>query len=428
MAENADVLVIGAGIAGLAAARSLQGHHRTVVLEARQRAGGRLLGTTHPESGEPIELGGAYVAVDRQPVMRDLIAETGTIMRPRETGATPAFVVDGQSRPISALPIDVLLDLERLLFRMLEAAELFDLALPLPEQQLASLDVPFREFLEAETGPTAAASLVEAFFTQLAGAPADVISATWPVGLIAWRGRSILAMLTSKVMQFEKGTADFIDRLAAGLDVRLDCAVVSVDSSEDRVRVGLADGRSFEARAAVLAVPVNALGGIALTPALPAVVDGYLRRGHPGAGQKMWIRARGLASAVTVTTTDPRMLHVTTDRIVDGISHLVAFGLADALDAADVEAVRDALAAVLPDAVLLDVTFHDWTKDPWAQGTWMVHRPGEYTLAGELARKRGPVVFAGSDLADRWAGNMEGAAQSGIRAARAVSEALAAAR
>lgn len=425
MVENVDVVVIGAGIAGLVAARSLTGRHRTVVLEARPRVGGRLLGTVHAETGEPIELGGAYVAVNRQPAMRDLIAQTATPMRPRANGATPTFLLNGQAHAISALPSDVLLDLERLLFRLMEAAELFDPRLSLAQQQLDSLDIPFRDFLQAETGPTTASALVEAFFTQLAGARADVISATWPVGLIAWRGKSILAMLTSEVMQFEHGTSDFVGRLAADLDLRLGCPVVSVEDRDDDVRVELADGSSIHARAAVLAVPVNALRDIALTPRLPIALDAYVRRGHPGAGQKMWLRAQGLSAAVTVTTTDPRMLHITTDRLVDGISHLVAFGLAQALDASDVEAVREALRAALPAAELLDVSFHDWTADPWSQGTWMVHRPAEYTTVGELSRTRGRLVFAGSDVADSWAGNMEGAAQSGMRAADAVDESLA---
>lgn len=422
--ESADVVVVGAGIAGLAAARTLHQRFATVVVEARTRMGGRLFGTIHPETGDPVELGGAYVAVERQPVMRELIAQTATAMRPRPSTAPPAFVIEGQAVPLAALPVDAMLDLERLLFRLLTAAERFDLDLPLARQEIAELDVPFREFLEAETGPTVASRLVESYFTQLAGAPADVVSATWPVGLIAWRGKSILAMLTSKVMQFEKGTAEFVRKLGEDLDVRLGCAVTAVQDLGDRVRVDLSDGRSLLARAVIVAVPVNALGAMAISPELPEALREYLSQGHPGTGQKLWIRARGLDSPVTVTTSDSRLLHVTTDRIVDGVNHLVGFGLAGALDATQTGVVGEALAAVLPDAELLDVTFHDWTADPWSQGTWMVHRPGEYALLGELTHARGRIAFAGSDVADQWAGNMEGAAQSGRRAAAAVIDIL----
>ena len=59
--------------------------------------------------------------------------------------------------------------------------------------------------------------------------------------------------------------------------------------------------------------------------------------------------------------------------------------------------------------------------DEFARGTWAIHRPGWYT--SHHAAMRGPeqgMVFAGSDLADGWSGFVDGAIESGLRAAHQV--------
>src|SRR5215469_7256828 len=72
-----DIAVIGAGIAGLAAARTLaEGKHNVVLIEAQNRVGGRLLTTRDPSTDLPIELGAEFVH-GRPPELLDLIREAG---------------------------------------------------------------------------------------------------------------------------------------------------------------------------------------------------------------------------------------------------------------------------------------------------------------------------------------------------------------
>jgi monoamine oxidase len=99
---------------------------------------------------------------------------------------------------------------------------------------------------------------------------------------------------------------------------------------------------------------------------------------------------------------------------------LIGFGLdATAIDATDLRAVQVAMDAILPGYVVLDATAHDWLNDPYARGTWAIHRPGWYTrFHGEMRRPEGSVVLAGSDLANGWAGFMDGAIESGLTSAR----------
>jgi monoamine oxidase len=103
---------------------------------------------------------------------------------------------------------------------------------------------------------------------------------------------------------------------------------------------------------------------------------------------------------------------------------LVTFGaVAAGLDPGDLDAVQAAIDALVPaDVEVLDATWHDWATDEFTRGTWAAHRPGWFADGHHAAMRspEGRVVFAGSDLADGWSGFVDGAIESGLRAARDV--------
>jgi monoamine oxidase len=112
-----------------------------------------------------------------------------------------------------------------------------------------------------------------------------------------------------------------------------------------------------------------------------------------------------------------------TDRILaDGSQLLIGFGRdAAVVDMDDHAALQRALDELFPGLEILAATTHDWLADEFARGTWAIHRPGWYT--SHHAAMRGPeqgMVFAGSDLADGWSGFVDGAIESGLRAAHQV--------
>ena len=116
-----------------------------------------------------------------------------------------------------------------------------------------------------------------------------------------------------------------------------------------------------------------------------------------------------------------------TDRLLpDGSQLLVGFGRdAAAIDADDRPAVQRALDELVPGLELVDTIAHDWLADEFARGTWAIHRPGWYTRHHAAMRvPEGGLVFAGSDLADGWSGFVDGAIESGLRAARQVRSLL----
>jgi monoamine oxidase len=108
----------------------------------------------------------------------------------------------------------------------------------------------------------------------------------------------------------------------------------------------------------------------------------------------------------------------------DGTQLMIGFG-PDAMrcDATDLASVQRQLDAILPGYELLDATTHDWLGDEFSRGTWAIHRPGWYEHHHAAMRRPEPgMVFAGSDLADGWAGFIDGAIESGLRAGARAAE------
>ncbi len=78
-----------------------------------------------------------------------------------------------------------------------------------------------------------------------------------------------------------------------------------------------------------------------------------------------------------------------------------------------------------PDARIVATDAHDWNADEFSQGTWMAYRPGQLTrFHSAFQETEGRLAFAGSDLALGWAGWMDGAVETGARAAAQVEEML----
>jgi monoamine oxidase len=92
---------------------------------------------------------------------------------------------------------------------------------------------------------------------------------------------------------------------------------------------------------------------------------------------------------------------------------------ATALDIGDRGAVQRAVRSFLPDAEVLAICGHDWRRDPYSLETWAVFRPGQITRDEQhLRASEGRIFFAGAHTALRWTGFIDGAIESGIRAAQ----------
>jgi monoamine oxidase len=206
--------------------------------------------------------------------------------------------------------------------------------------------------------------------------------------------------------------------------VRLGAPVRAVAWSEAGVRVAT-DGAELEAAACVLAVPASVLGGIRFDPPLPAWKAETLGRVVYGHAAKLFVPLRRIPPPSAVLSV-PDHYWTWTACGADGTVQPVvsAFaGSAPALAALEVAGGpatwRRRLADLRPDLELEpDTVLSTWDDDPWVRAAYSIRtpafRPDDPDL---LARRIGPLHFAGEHTAGPWSGLMEGALRSGQRAA-----------
>ncbi len=426
----ADVIVIGAGLAGLVAARELEARGRAVlVLEARDRIGGRLWLQRGALRGLDLDMGGAWVA----DVQRFVWAEADRYGVVREHDALPASVRwrFGDERDTRALPVDVadLGELERAVAALLGAARRHDADRPPDAQGLEDLDVPASDWIAALRLPPRVEALLDFWVSACASARAADTSMLEFLRWISAADHSLWRHLEAAVLgwRFPAGTAALYEAVAAEVsgEVRLGTPVAAVEQDGDGVTVVTAAGERHRAARAVVTVPVGVLPSLAFSPPLSAAKRAAGERNHAGQGVKAWAIARGVPDDLCAmgqgTRFDFAAAMATSD---DGVL-LVCFGPSAAdLDVRDHAAVAEAVRELAPEAEVVAVRAHDWAGDPYARGTWAVLRPGQVHDAWSALRApEGRVHFAGAHTALRWPSFMDGAIESGHRVAEEVAAA-----
>ena len=403
-----DVAVVGAGPAGIAAARALAGSELSViVLEARDRVGGRA--HTVEAGGYALDLGCGWLhSCDENPLSG--LAEASGV----ELDHTPppwdrqAFDHEFSSADQAA-------------FR--EASAAFDERVA----QMAALpeDPPANAAFEpdARWNP-----LINAISGYLNGAAFDAVSLK---DYAAYRD-------TERNARAPTGYGALIAGLATGLDIRLGWPVERIDRTGDPI-VLTGPGGSVEARSVIVTVPTDILteGRLAFDPPLPD--KGEAADGLPlGLANKVHFLLDGAGEFPP----DSQLLG-RTDRAETCAYHLRPFGrpmielfgggaLAVALDAEGPGALeafgREELARLLGSAFpkrLTTLTETRWKSDPWSRGAYSYARPGRQPARAELARPvEDRIFFAGEACSEAFFGTAHGAWIEGERAAREVMAAL----
>lgn len=419
-----DVIVVGAGLAGLIAAREL-GHagQRVLVLEARDRLGGRVY--THQLGDHDVELGGAFVHWFQPHVFAEMTRYGLSHEVPPEPTRW-SYLSQGQMRHSTIE--DLLPRMEELFARVFGDAR--D-TLPLPHQPLmlaervAALDhLSVQDRIDDSDLSSEERDLVTAVLGTACSAPCSHVGLTAMMRWFSLPGWSFGLMLDA-VGLFPLRTADLVAALVRDgkPELRLSTPVAAIEQRDGQVVVTTRGGKEHSASLAVVAVPLNTLGAVEFSPALDAPKQLAVRQGQAGQGIKLWARVRGeLDPFFLMAPDDQPLTFLVTEQVMDdGRQLLVAFGPdAKRLPPGDDEAVRRAIGNLLPAHVQIEeVTGHDWCADEYSRGTWAVLRPGQLVDSlTALQAPHGRVVFASADLANGWNGFIDGAIESGLTAAR----------
>ncbi len=401
------MIVIGAGLAGLRAARDLAAAGRSVlVFEARDRVGGR--GFSSQLGGHLVELGGSWFTPDQHEVRREL-ERYGLAVRDYGGIDHARWYTDGTLRHGLPVPWAEVGALEAALLRVERDAR----AAAAGDRSAAALSAA--EYVGTFDPSPALRDFLLGWWLLMGGAPPEKGAASDALGAIAEHG-GLTGLLTCLAHGPEAGWSGLAEALAQapGVEVRMGEPVVSIEHGADAVACVTSTGERVSARALVLAVPINCLPAIAVTPPLPErarVAPGT----NAGAAVKVLMLARNVEPHGVAAGVASGLNWLYADREHDGVTLVIGFGWPDeSFDPAARADVERALGAFYPEAELVDWASHDWIGDPASRGTWLTAPAGHLELVDpERFRPIGRIAFAGSDVAFEQAGWFEGALRSG---------------
>lgn len=417
LSGSVDVVVVGAGLAGLRCAVDLATHGLdVVVVEARHRVGGRVWSHRFAD-GQVCERGAEFVDSHHAAVL-DLAAELGLRISDRESDVDiDSTLVDAGGRPVPM----------RLHATLADDVGRWEHVLQSLDPATASDDASLAALIDS-LGLSAVSRLVVGRDVRTEFMlPPEEISQRFAAHVTSRQtaGRREVHRIVGGNDQLAAGLARLCS--AAGGRVVLGAPVASVDADNGRVR--LVAGDVLEARAVVAAVPVPVLARL-----WPGIPSGLAALGY-GIGGKISVQFsrrlwRDLGRNGTVLS-DRRWGHLweTTDD-QDGDAGVLTNLLAShdgAAFAALPEAPEQLLAEIeriFPGARGLagERVHTDWTNDPYSLGCYACAGPGQWVRAREaMAGPSGRLWIAG-EHEDEFTGYMEGALRSGRRTAVRVAE------
>ncbi|WP_411129165.1 flavin monoamine oxidase family protein [Streptomyces sp. x-19] len=424
-----DVVVIGAGFAGVTAARdlTLEGHS-VILLEGRDRVGGRTF--TSEVFGRQMEFGGTYVHWTQPNVWRELQRHHIPLSLP--LGIERVYwLADGMVHSGSQIEYDSAVS--PLVARFFADART---RFPLPVD-LSAVD---NTAIEKETLGGRLDSLNLSAYDRdlLDGALSTLVHSYSEQGvaqMLLWAATAFgdwgAFLETAGFWPIKGGTKRLIDAILgeSKADLRLSTPVSAIEDDGSSVVVTTRSGERIRARSAVVALPLNTLGDVAITPDVAQPVRTMIDHKHPMKTAKIWARVRGEIEpfcAFAPVGKNPVNTARVEHRHEDDTLVVCFASDASAIDAEDREGVQAALRTFVPDIDVLETAGHDWVGDDFSQGTWAHHRPGNLTQAAPQMREpHGRIHFAGGDIAPLGVGGIEGAMESGAGAARNIAAALA---
>jgi monoamine oxidase len=426
--SDADVIVIGAGAAGLAAARGLAAAgRRVIVLEARDRAGGRVHSIRDPRLPVPVELGAEFI--------HGTPAETFDLVR---TGALGAYDVtdthhqhvDGKLRKVP----DLWGEIDRVLSRLPKSG---------PDDQ------SFAQFLGGccDDVPRETKELVTAFVEGFNAAFADRVSAR---GLAKAESASD-AIDGTRMFRLIEGYGALIEALRAQcppdrVSFHFGRVVHAIRWRRDRVEVADNEGTLRAARA-VITLPLGVLqgkspepGAIGFDPPLPQAKRDAIVGLAMGPVVKIVMRFResfwetkGRANLAFLHSRDEHFptwwtfLPVHTTALTGWSGGPAAARLAGRGDGAIVEVACNTLARLIDVSrtrvveLLEHAHVADWQTDPFARGAYSYVPVGGVGATKILAEPVDDTLFfAGEATHEGMSGTVAGAIASGYRAAREI--------
>ncbi len=440
-----DTVIVGAGVTGLTAAwRLTQAGQDVLVLEARDRTGGRL--RTEDHNGSDFEIGGQWVSPDQEALIA-LVAELGLETYSRYRSGESLYVDrSGTARRFTGedLPVaeQTAKEIDRIIGVIDDLAALMDPDRPWEHPQAASLDaVTFAQWLDAQTSDQEARDNIALYLgPAMLTKPTHSFSALTAVLMSASAG-SFTHLVDADFILDKRvvgGLASVPTALAEllGERVRLSADVTHVAWDADGATVTV-DGEQVHAANVVLALPPTHVRRIRISPDLPA--EHRHAREHQSFGLVIKVQAeydtpfwRG--TGLSGTGFGPwQLVHEVYDNTLHGATRGTLVGFVSDVNADEVGRLSDderrgrilaSLAAYFGEEALSPRTYveSDWQHQELTGGAYATSFDvGSLTRYGaKLHEPVGPIRFGSSDIAGHGFQHVDGAVRIGTRLAEQI--------
>lgn len=444
-----DCIVVGAGLAGLIAARNLyRSGHTVLVIEAQDRFGGRMYGRELP-SGQWIDRGGQWVGPTQDRFLA-LLDEYGVRRFPSPAEGLKVLLFDGKRYEFDGffqgfsegeppgVSEEEWHDAMRAWERFKALAEALPPGHPRRDDHNRRLDSQtFAQWIEENT-QTAFGRWYFSYMARAVGylGPAEPNQVS--LLHVLWGHNCAPQSEHPEAELLHGGAGQIPEKIAAELGdrIRLGEPVLRIFHDPAGIEVETTKGR-FAAQFAIIAMPPHLAGRIIYEPPMPPLRQQLTQRVPMGCCAKILIsydrpfwRAKGLAGIglgncqwieLCADSSDPET----------GVGVMATFVVGDRYTDWCLMSEGDRRTAVLcdlaiyfGDEALSPSTYDevDWPSEPWVGGGYAAFMPpGVWTSFGEtLTAPVGSIYWAGTEMADRWPGFFDGAVRTGESATEAI--------
>lgn len=409
--EALDVVIVGAGIAGLTAAHRMHKAGLDVrVLEAGSDVGGRARSIT--VDGEAVDLGGQFIGREHA-LARQLVREMQLTLRPARLTLGPTYWLDddgGRSSTLLRLGPGDVIELWKTLRSAARFARTVPARSPWEGDKAYDLDnLSTQQWLDTVATGIRARALLDQIVTATFCTPPSDLSLLHLLWGLTRAGGLRGALIGTWHSTIDEGAQALPRALAGRLYPRivLNQRAVRIEQSADHVTVVSASGTATLARRAIVAVPISVLSAIDFDPPLPDELRDLSRLSF---GQA--VKVAGVLREQRVCA--PRVLLGRSGlwlawRVRRVVAALAAPGTEPNAVGEDLQRVFGPFVAPLQ--------VFDWSADERTKGTYVAFGPGQVCTVGpRLTQPQGLVEFAGAERSS-WPNSMEGAIESGLRAA-----------
>ncbi|MGU3502367.1 flavin monoamine oxidase family protein [Mycobacterium sp. C31M] len=443
--SEVDVVIVGAGFAGLSAADRLVNMGVSVlVIEGRDRVGGRSF--SGKVAGVKVDLGATWVA-ERHTAIRDLMARLGCSLTPQfDEGLNVLWMARQRQTYTGTLPtvgpVDVE-DLGRIQLALNTLLETIDVDAAWTSPDAGKLDaMSFGEWLDQQQATTSTRALMYIVTrVQWGCSPLDVSLLHVLRYIQAVGGLDHMLSVEGGQQGYRviETTQEIARRLAEHLGDRivLDTQVRRISQDDNGVTV-YTDSATINAKYAIVTAAPEHRAYIEYRPALPDKIEGLTTSFPMGALSKAFVaydkpfwRAEGL-SGEALTDTVPVFITFDVSPSDSGPGILMVFCTARVYDGFGPEVRRKMVLKQLVDLYgeqansPIDYVDHCWGTDPFAPGGPHPAAPPYATVSyGEaLTEPHGRIHWAGTETAGEWVGTMNGAVLTGLRTAEQIAQRL----